>query len=197
VIWVDRDSTPLLPATTPCFSTCDRRPLLRVPSRQRLNHTKIGVPNVISRKSPQTLRTTSSARWQPRTPSRPEKRSTTGSIATASPRPSRNGTSGWRNSYPTAVSSGHERKEGGAIHPLFLCSESRRTFRLRKANFCGVCRRSLSIRYEVSPPMFTPQPIGFVESPYKNSREIPKGPGAKHEAEGSLKDTARIRGGAY
>ena len=35
--------------------------------------------------------------------------------------------------------------------------------------------------------MFTPRPIGFVGSPYKNTREIPKGLGAKHEAEGSLK----------
>ena len=36
-------------------------------------------------------------------------------------------------------------------------------------------------------PMFTPRPIGFVSSPYTNSGEIPKGLGAKHEAEGSLK----------
>ena len=35
--------------------------------------------------------------------------------------------------------------------------------------------------------MFTPQPIGFVSSPYKNMGEIPKGLGAKHEAEGLLK----------
>lgn len=35
--------------------------------------------------------------------------------------------------------------------------------------------------------MFTPQPIGFVSSPYKNTGEIPKGLGAKHEAEGVLK----------
>lgn len=34
--------------------------------------------------------------------------------------------------------------------------------------------------------MFTPRPIGFVRSPYKNTREIPKGLGAKHEAEGVL-----------
>ncbi len=34
--------------------------------------------------------------------------------------------------------------------------------------------------------MFTPRPIGFVSSPYKISREIPKGFGVKHEAEGSL-----------
>ena len=32
-----------------------------------------------------------------------------------------------------------------------------------------------------------PQPIGFVNSPYKQTSEIPKGLGAKHEAEGLLK----------
>ena len=35
--------------------------------------------------------------------------------------------------------------------------------------------------------MFTPRPIGFVSSPYRNTTEIPKGLGAKHEAEGALK----------
>jgi tRNA-Thr(GGU) m(6)t(6)A37 methyltransferase TsaA len=35
--------------------------------------------------------------------------------------------------------------------------------------------------------MFTSQPIGFVSSPYKNASEIPKGLGAKHEADGVLK----------
>lgn len=34
--------------------------------------------------------------------------------------------------------------------------------------------------------MFTLQPIGHVRSPYKNTKEIPKGLGAKHEAEGVL-----------
>ena len=34
--------------------------------------------------------------------------------------------------------------------------------------------------------MFTPRPIGFVSSPYKNGSEIPKGLGAKHEADGVL-----------
>ena len=34
--------------------------------------------------------------------------------------------------------------------------------------------------------MFTPQPIGFVRSPYKAAAEVPKGLGAKHEAEGAL-----------
>lgn len=34
--------------------------------------------------------------------------------------------------------------------------------------------------------MFTSKPIGYVSSPYTNTSEIPKGLGAKHEAEGSL-----------
>jgi tRNA-Thr(GGU) m(6)t(6)A37 methyltransferase TsaA len=34
--------------------------------------------------------------------------------------------------------------------------------------------------------MFTPQPIGFVVSPFKETAAIPKGLGAKHEAEGVL-----------
>src|SRR6267154_5888055 len=34
--------------------------------------------------------------------------------------------------------------------------------------------------------MFTPRPIGWVRSPYKQSSEIPKGLGVKHEAEGAL-----------
>jgi tRNA-Thr(GGU) m(6)t(6)A37 methyltransferase TsaA len=35
--------------------------------------------------------------------------------------------------------------------------------------------------------MFTSKPIGFVSSPYKQTSEIPKGLGAKHNAEGALK----------
>jgi tRNA-Thr(GGU) m(6)t(6)A37 methyltransferase TsaA len=35
--------------------------------------------------------------------------------------------------------------------------------------------------------MFTPQPIGFISSPFKDTKAIPKGLGAKHEAEGALK----------
>ena len=34
--------------------------------------------------------------------------------------------------------------------------------------------------------MFTPQPIGYVRSPYTDSKAIPKGLGVKHEAEGVL-----------
>ncbi|HTM88799.1 MAG TPA: tRNA (N6-threonylcarbamoyladenosine(37)-N6)-methyltransferase TrmO [Terriglobales bacterium] len=43
--------------------------------------------------------------------------------------------------------------------------------------------------------MFTSQPIGFVSSPYKNSSEIPKGFGAKHEAEGALKILPELEAG--
>jgi tRNA-Thr(GGU) m(6)t(6)A37 methyltransferase TsaA len=35
--------------------------------------------------------------------------------------------------------------------------------------------------------MFTSQPIGFVSSPYKSTSEIPKGFGAKHDADGVLR----------
>jgi tRNA-Thr(GGU) m(6)t(6)A37 methyltransferase TsaA len=35
--------------------------------------------------------------------------------------------------------------------------------------------------------MFSSKPIGFISSPYKDVREIPKGLGVKHEAEGVLK----------
>ncbi len=35
-------------------------------------------------------------------------------------------------------------------------------------------------------PIFTPEPIGFVTSPFSETAAIPKGLGAKHEAEGVL-----------
>ncbi len=35
--------------------------------------------------------------------------------------------------------------------------------------------------------MFTLKPIGFVESPYSDSKEVPRGLGAKHDAEGILR----------
>jgi len=34
--------------------------------------------------------------------------------------------------------------------------------------------------------MFTPQPIGYVRSPYSETSQIPKGLGAEHAAEGEL-----------
>ncbi|HVH89154.1 MAG TPA: tRNA (N6-threonylcarbamoyladenosine(37)-N6)-methyltransferase TrmO [Terriglobales bacterium] len=35
--------------------------------------------------------------------------------------------------------------------------------------------------------MFTSRPIGFVSSPYKQANEVPRGLGAKHDADGVLK----------
>ena len=34
--------------------------------------------------------------------------------------------------------------------------------------------------------MFTPQPIGIVRTPYSETTQVPKGLGAKHEAEGEI-----------
>jgi tRNA-Thr(GGU) m(6)t(6)A37 methyltransferase TsaA len=34
--------------------------------------------------------------------------------------------------------------------------------------------------------MFTPQPIGVVRSPYTNTKQVPKGLGAKHDVDGVL-----------
>ena len=39
---------------------------------------------------------------------------------------------------------------------------------------------------ERSVQMFEMRPVGYVRSPYKETREVPKGCGAKHEAEGVL-----------
>jgi tRNA (adenine37-N6)-methyltransferase len=35
--------------------------------------------------------------------------------------------------------------------------------------------------------MFTPRPIGFISSPYEDTKDIPKGLNAKHDVEGVLK----------
>lgn len=35
-------------------------------------------------------------------------------------------------------------------------------------------------------PLFTPRAIGVARTPYKQTAEVPKGPGAKHEANGTL-----------
>ncbi len=40
---------------------------------------------------------------------------------------------------------------------------------------------------EVPFRMFTSRPVGFVSSPYKDTSEVPKGLGAQHDAEGTLK----------
>lgn len=34
--------------------------------------------------------------------------------------------------------------------------------------------------------MFSSRPIGYIQSPYEATKDIPKGPGAKHDAEGVL-----------
>jgi len=34
--------------------------------------------------------------------------------------------------------------------------------------------------------MFTPQPIGYVRSPYSDTSQVPKGLGAKHDTDGDL-----------
>lgn len=43
--------------------------------------------------------------------------------------------------------------------------------------------------------MFSPQPIGYVRSPYQNTKEIPKGFGAKHDAEGVLEILSQFEAG--
>lgn len=43
--------------------------------------------------------------------------------------------------------------------------------------------------------MFSTQPIGYVRGPYKDTREIPKGLGAKHQAEGILDILAEFEPG--
>jgi tRNA (adenine37-N6)-methyltransferase len=43
--------------------------------------------------------------------------------------------------------------------------------------------------------MFSMQPIGYVRSPYKDTAEIPKGLGAKHETEGVLEIRAEFEPG--
>jgi tRNA (adenine37-N6)-methyltransferase len=43
--------------------------------------------------------------------------------------------------------------------------------------------------------MLSMQPIGYVRSPYKDTHEIPKGLGAKHEAEGALEIRAEFEPG--
>jgi tRNA (adenine37-N6)-methyltransferase len=47
-------------------------------------------------------------------------------------------------------------------------------------------RRSANGKRGQGPTAFSLQPIGYVRSPYKNTRDIPRGLGAKHEAEGVL-----------
>lgn len=43
--------------------------------------------------------------------------------------------------------------------------------------------------------MFSPQAIGYIRSPYHVTKDIPKGPGAKHEAEGVLEILPELEAG--
>jgi len=45
--------------------------------------------------------------------------------------------------------------------------------------------------------MFTCRPIGFVSSPYTQTSQIPKGPGAKHDVEGVLKILPEFEPGLF
>ncbi len=66
--------------------------------------------------------------------------------------------------------------------PALLCTE---TIVLRQ----WACSSESECRHSgkaVILTMFTMQPIGFVRSPYQNRNEVPRGLGAKHNAEGVL-----------
>src|SRR3984893_2107481 len=43
--------------------------------------------------------------------------------------------------------------------------------------------------------MFSPQPIGYVRSPYQNTKQVPKGFGVKHDAEGILEILPQFEAG--
>lgn len=43
--------------------------------------------------------------------------------------------------------------------------------------------------------MFSPQPIGHIRSPYKDTQQVPKGLGAKHQAEGTLEILPQFEAG--
>lgn len=47
----------------------------------------------------------------------------------------------------------------------------------------------------MKPAMFTMQPIGYVKSPYRDTQEIPRGLGAKHDAEGVLEIAPEFEAG--
>jgi tRNA-Thr(GGU) m(6)t(6)A37 methyltransferase TsaA len=60
---------------------------------------------------------------------------------------------------------------------------------------CGLLAFECQHDVEVAIPMFEMRPIGSVRSPFKDTREIPKGPGAKHEAEGVLEILPELEAG--
>jgi len=43
--------------------------------------------------------------------------------------------------------------------------------------------------------MFSPQPVGYVKSPYENTKQVPKGFGVKHDAEGILEILPQFEAG--
>jgi tRNA-Thr(GGU) m(6)t(6)A37 methyltransferase TsaA len=43
--------------------------------------------------------------------------------------------------------------------------------------------------------MFSPQAIGYAKSPYKNTQDVPKGLGAKHDVEGTLEIVPEFEAG--
>jgi tRNA-Thr(GGU) m(6)t(6)A37 methyltransferase TsaA len=43
--------------------------------------------------------------------------------------------------------------------------------------------------------MFSPQPIGYVKSPYQDTQQVPKGLGARHDAEGILEILPQFEAG--
>jgi tRNA-Thr(GGU) m(6)t(6)A37 methyltransferase TsaA len=43
--------------------------------------------------------------------------------------------------------------------------------------------------------MFTFTPIGYVRSPFADPKQVPRGPGAKHDAEGTLEITEQFEAG--
>ena len=44
-------------------------------------------------------------------------------------------------------------------------------------------------------PLFTPRAIGFARTPFRETSEIPKGPGAKHDATGTLEIAPELEAG--
>jgi tRNA (adenine37-N6)-methyltransferase len=44
-------------------------------------------------------------------------------------------------------------------------------------------------------PLFSPRPIGHVKSPYKDTKEVPKGLGAQHDAEGVIEILPELQAG--
>ena len=50
-------------------------------------------------------------------------------------------------------------------------------------------------RREAGSPAFPMRPIGFVRSPYTDRTQVPRGPGAQHDAEGVLEIEAQYEAG--